>query len=126
MARLPQLKTIRERGALTQEQLAQLASVSRTTIARIETGAPTFPTTTRKLAQALDVEPAELMKMDGEWRREQSSSGTLQCPVHFFQRQQLMRAEPRSACNLAPLPPVWRAEPDMPVDPCEACLLRVR
>lgn len=74
MVKLSRLKLIRERKALTQEELAErtrdLANrkkgelgVSRVTIARLEAGVDEpRPSTTRKLAQALGVEPEELME----------------------------------------------------------------
>jgi transcriptional regulator with XRE-family HTH domain len=61
VAKLTRLKAIRERKALTQAELAQKAGINRVTLARIETGAQPYPATTRKLAEALGVEPAELM-----------------------------------------------------------------
>jgi transcriptional regulator with XRE-family HTH domain len=56
------LRELRDKASLSQEELAELAGVSRTTIAELELGkrAP-HPKTRRKLAEALGVEPAELM-----------------------------------------------------------------
>lgn len=59
--KLLRLKEWREKRALTQEQLADKSGVSRGTIARIERGEDTFPTTVRKLADALSVDPIELI-----------------------------------------------------------------
>ena len=65
MVSLPRLKYIRERRALSQRELSKLAGVSRMTIVRLEAGGEDpFPTTVRKLAKALDVDPAELMGPD--------------------------------------------------------------
>src|SRR5688572_13490324 len=62
MAQLTRLKLIRQRKALTQQQLADKAKVNRVTVARLEGGHDEpFPTTVRKLADALDVQPEELM-----------------------------------------------------------------
>lgn len=61
MVKLTKLKAIRERRALTQEELALKAGINRVTLARIETGAEPYPGTVRKLADALAVEPGELM-----------------------------------------------------------------
>ena len=62
MVLLRSLRYWRERRALTQEQLAQRAEVSRATIASIEKGNhQTFPTTVQKLARALRIEPEQLM-----------------------------------------------------------------
>ena len=63
VVKLARLRFIRERKALTQRELARRAGVSHVTIARIETGQDDpYPTTVRKLATALGVEPEELME----------------------------------------------------------------
>ena len=56
------LRRLRERKALRQEDLAALAGVGKNTVNRIEKNR-TEPhmTTVRKLAEALDVEPHELL-----------------------------------------------------------------
>lgn len=60
--RLPRLQPIRVRKALSQRELARVAGVSADTIRRIEAqGASAQFPTVRKLAEALGVEPAELM-----------------------------------------------------------------
>jgi DNA-binding XRE family transcriptional regulator len=60
---LKQLRALRERAALSQEQLAERSGVSRYTISRLETlERSARPTTTQKLAKALGVVPAELME----------------------------------------------------------------
>lgn len=58
-----QLKRLRRRAMLTQEQLAKKSGVGITTINRIETGAVEDPhfSTLRKLARALGVEPSGLL-----------------------------------------------------------------
>jgi transcriptional regulator with XRE-family HTH domain len=58
------LRQTRRRAALTQGELAQKAGVGVTTIVRIETGEITEPrvSTLRKLAQALGVEPRDLLQ----------------------------------------------------------------
>ena len=62
MVKLTRLKDVRQRKALTQQQLAEKAGVNRVTIARIEGGKDEpFPTTVRKVADALGVEPEELL-----------------------------------------------------------------
>jgi transcriptional regulator with XRE-family HTH domain len=63
--KLPRLKAVRERKALTQRELADAAGVSRPTVVRIEAGMDANPPTARKLAQALNVEPQELMEFTG-------------------------------------------------------------
>lgn len=55
------LRGARERRALTQEELARLAMVSRGTIYRIEMGFDAYPPTVRKIARALGVDPAMLL-----------------------------------------------------------------
>ena len=62
MAKLTRLKAIRERKALSQEELAKKAGINRVTLARIEAGAEPYPATVRKLADALGVDPSELME----------------------------------------------------------------
>src|SRR5579884_3572633 len=63
MVKLARLKLVRERKALTQQQLAEKAGVNRVTITRLEQGSDQpFPTTVRKLADALGVEPEDLME----------------------------------------------------------------
>ncbi len=62
MQKTPRLKVLRDRAALSQEDLADKAKVSRATIADLEAGKrPARPSTLRKLAQALEVRPTELM-----------------------------------------------------------------
>ncbi len=58
------LRTIREARALSLRELEELSGVSYNTIWRIEDGRRkrTHPRTVRKLAQALGVEPTDLMK----------------------------------------------------------------
>ena len=62
MLKTPRLRELRERAALSQEDLAKKSGVSRATIADLEADKrPARPSTRRKLAEALGVEPAELM-----------------------------------------------------------------
>jgi len=57
------LKALRERRGLTQEQLAEKSRVGRSHLARLETGKqdPTL-STLEKLAKALNVDVAKLLK----------------------------------------------------------------
>jgi DNA-binding XRE family transcriptional regulator len=56
------LRELRDEASLSQEELAERAGVSRTTIADLELGKRTpHPKTRRKLAEALGVKPVELM-----------------------------------------------------------------
>ncbi len=66
MPKLPKLRWHRERQALSQEELAKVAGVSRVTITRVESGEDTYPQTARKIAAALGVQPAELMEDSGK------------------------------------------------------------
>jgi transcriptional regulator with XRE-family HTH domain len=60
--KVPRLRELRELAALSQEELAQQAQVSRATIARAELGKITpHGRTVRRLARALGVAPADLM-----------------------------------------------------------------
>ena len=65
MVSLPRLLEVRRQRALSQRELSKLAGVSRVTIVRLEAGGEDpFPTTVRKLATALNVDPSELMGTD--------------------------------------------------------------
>jgi transcriptional regulator with XRE-family HTH domain len=67
MVKLLRLRGVRERKALSQRELAERSGVNRVTIARIEAGLQEpHPRTTRRLAEALGVEPAELMATGDE------------------------------------------------------------
>jgi transcriptional regulator with XRE-family HTH domain len=60
---IPHLRRLRQRKALSQRELGQLAKVSPGTVHRLENelrGA--YPVTVRKLASALGVPPAELLR----------------------------------------------------------------
>jgi len=109
MAKLTRLKDVRQRKALTQQQLAEKAGVNRVTIARIEGGKDEpFPTTLRKVADALGVEPAELLEPVSEPRTNGPASGLVGEDIAFDERiavrdepevRRLLQAHP----NLAPL-----------------------
>ena len=61
------LKTLREERVMTLRELGEKAGVSKDTIWRLEHGrSGAYPSTIRKLAQALDVEPRELIKRRGD------------------------------------------------------------
>jgi transcriptional regulator with XRE-family HTH domain len=58
-----QLRRLRRAQALTQEQLSRISRVSRDTISALEAGKrEAQPRTIRRLADAMGVEPQELMK----------------------------------------------------------------
>lgn len=59
---LPHLRNFRQRAVMSQEQLAARSGVARDTISKLETGQRrAYPTTIRKLATGLEVEPQLLM-----------------------------------------------------------------
>ena len=59
---LPHLRGLRQRAVLSQEQLAEKSGVARDTISKLETGRrKAYPTTIRKLAASLDIEPQMLL-----------------------------------------------------------------
>lgn len=65
VVKLPRLKTIRERQALNQRELAEKAGLTPATLSRIESGAQEpYMRTVRKLADALGVKPTDLMGND--------------------------------------------------------------
>jgi transcriptional regulator with XRE-family HTH domain len=67
---LTRLRYWRERAALTQVELAEKAGITQVQLSRIERcDVQPRPTTTRKLAAALDVKPAQLMGPPEESRR---------------------------------------------------------
>lgn len=60
------LKTLRGDQVLSQRELARLAGLAQGTVWRIESGfTEVHPSTIRKLARALAVEPRELVKKEG-------------------------------------------------------------
>lgn len=61
---VPQLRTVRERMFLTRHELAERSGVSYHNIVRLELGGGARITTVRKLAHALAVEPAELVRQE--------------------------------------------------------------
>ncbi len=59
---LPHLRSFRQRAVMSQEQLAEKSGVVRDTISKLETGQrKTYPSTIRKLAAGLEVEPRLLL-----------------------------------------------------------------
>lgn len=65
------LRLARERRALAQRDLGTAAGVSRVTVGRLERGESIAvrPTTARRLADALGVEPAAILDLSGDQRR---------------------------------------------------------
>ncbi|MFN0073041.1 MAG: helix-turn-helix domain-containing protein [Chloroflexota bacterium] len=65
MVKLTRLKAVRELKALSQQELADHAGLSRVAVTRIENGdSEPHPRTVRKLAAVLGVEPSALMSAD--------------------------------------------------------------
>jgi len=58
--RVPRLREVRHREALSQEELAARSGVARSTIIKLEAGHDAWPSTVRKLAAALGCKPADL------------------------------------------------------------------
>ncbi len=59
---LPHLRDLRRRAVMSQEDLAEKSGVARDTISKLETGQRgAYPSTIRKLAAGLDVEPRMLL-----------------------------------------------------------------
>lgn len=59
---LPHLRGFRTRAVMSQEQLAEKSGVARDTISKLETGRRrAYPSTIRKLAAGLEVEPRMLV-----------------------------------------------------------------
>jgi transcriptional regulator with XRE-family HTH domain len=59
---LPHLRDFRRRAVMSQEDLAEKSGVARDTISKLETGQRgAYPSTIRKLAAGLDVEPRMLL-----------------------------------------------------------------
>lgn len=57
---VPRLREWRTRRALSQDELARLAKVSRSTVIQLEGGRDAWPQTVRKLARALRCKPEDL------------------------------------------------------------------
>ena len=55
------LRRVRDANALSQKELAELAGLTNVTVSLIENGQPARPSTVRKLANALNVPPEELL-----------------------------------------------------------------
>jgi transcriptional regulator with XRE-family HTH domain len=67
MRRLGRLRDVRESKFLSQQELAERAGLSRVAITRLESGQVSAQyATIRKLAEALGVEPAELVGDEAE------------------------------------------------------------
>ncbi len=61
---MERLQELRRRRVMSISDLSEVSGVHRNTIHRIEQGKPAYTTTIRKLAKALEVDPAELVASD--------------------------------------------------------------
>jgi transcriptional regulator with XRE-family HTH domain len=55
------LRALRRKRVLSLRELGDLADVSKDTLSRIERTGTAYPSTIRKIAKALDVDPSELV-----------------------------------------------------------------
>jgi transcriptional regulator with XRE-family HTH domain len=71
------LRRLRQQAVMSQQQLADESGVARDTISKLETGQRrAYPTTIRKLATSLGVEPRELVEdREGRLRPPEVSEG---------------------------------------------------
>ena len=71
------LRRLRQQAVMSQQQLADESGVARDTISKLETGQRrAYPTTIRKLATSLGVEPQELVEEhEGRARTPEVSKG---------------------------------------------------
>ena len=71
------LRRLRQQAVMSQQQLADESGVARDTISKLETGQRrAYPTTIRKLATSLGVEPQELVEeQEGRSRTPEVSKG---------------------------------------------------
>ena len=77
---LPHLRGLRRRAVMSQEDLAEKSGVARDTISKLETGQRgAYPSTVRKLAAGLDVEPRMLLG-GVEYLEEKSAEGPPEKP----------------------------------------------
>jgi transcriptional regulator with XRE-family HTH domain len=61
--RLPHLRSWRLRAGLSQEDLAGLAGISRSTVHNAEKGDEVLPSTLQSIAKALKIKPHELQRL---------------------------------------------------------------
>ena len=61
----PSLRSIRIKRMLTQRELVEGAGVPRSVVTKLEAGGTARPTTIRKLAAFLEVEPEDLIREPG-------------------------------------------------------------
>ncbi len=78
---LPHLRGFRQRAVMSQEQLAERSGVARDTISKLETGQrKAYPSTIRKLAAGLEVEPQLLLGGYGDLGTAQEAEASSEKP----------------------------------------------
>lgn len=83
---IPNLRELRELHGLTQKELADVSGVSLRSVAGYEGGAHVRPNTARKLAQALNVEVADLVGADSS-PKAQAPPSSIQPPLNGFEEE---------------------------------------
>jgi transcriptional regulator with XRE-family HTH domain len=83
---IPNLRELRELHGLTQKELADVSGVSLRSVAGYEGGAHVRPNTARKLAQALNVEIADLVGV-GSYPKGQAPLSYTQPPLNGFEEE---------------------------------------
>ena len=66
---MEKLQELRKRRVLSISDLSEVSGVHRNTIHRIEQGKPAYTSNIRKLAKALEVDPAELVGVEAQGER---------------------------------------------------------
>jgi transcriptional regulator with XRE-family HTH domain len=87
---IPNLRELRELHGLTQKELADVSGVSLRSVAGYEGGAHARPNTARKLAQALNVEVADLVGV-GSYPKAQAPPSPTQPPLNGFEEERRSR-----------------------------------
>jgi transcriptional regulator with XRE-family HTH domain len=83
---IPNLRELRELHGLTQKELADVSGVSLRSVAGYEGGAHVRPNTARKLAQALNLEVADLVGGDS-YPKVQAPPSYTQLPLNGFEEE---------------------------------------
>ena len=83
---IPNLRELRELHGLTQKELADVSGVSLRSVAGYEGGAHVRPNTARKLAQALNVEVADLVETSS-YPKAQAPPSPTQPPLNGFEEE---------------------------------------
>jgi transcriptional regulator with XRE-family HTH domain len=89
---IPNLRELRELHGLTQKELADVSGVSLRSVAGYEGGAHVRPNTARKLAQALNVEVADLVEV-GSYPKVQTPPSPEQPSFNGLLEEERRRAE---------------------------------